>query len=163
MIARRMVRALWIAVASLAATAAWRSYVTQERLHAPGGAPGLATLVDIPEGPTTDSLDDASVLATDANPFRWDRSAADPSAQAAGPLGGTIPGAVSAPAVQISLRGILGGPPWTAVLTGVPGAPGAVVLRVGDTIAGFSIVRIRRDTVVVRGAGSVYTLTLMSK
>jgi hypothetical protein len=37
--------------------------------------------------------------------------------------------------------------------------PSPVVLRPGDTVAGFIVGRMTRDTVVLRGAGRTYFIT----
>lgn len=58
------------------------------------------------------------------------------------------------------LRGIVGGPPWSAVVQGVPGREGAVVMRLADTLSGLRISAIRRDTVVVRSTDTTWTLSL---
>lgn len=49
------------------------------------------------------------------------------------------------------LKGVVGGPPWQAVLSGVapPGAEQRLV-RVGDTIGAFTLVAIGPDSVVVQ-------------
>jgi hypothetical protein len=104
---------------------------------------------------SSDSIDEAAALAVDYNLFRSDRTSVDTNVAAVGSAPQRPP---AAPPATIMVRGILGGPPWTVVLQGVPGAPNPVVLRVGDTIAGFFLVRVKRDTVVVRGAGSTLTL-----
>jgi hypothetical protein len=58
------------------------------------------------------------------------------------------------------LRGIIGGPPWSAILEGIPGREGSVVLRRGDTIAALRVRAVRRDTVVVEGADTTWRLTV---
>jgi hypothetical protein len=57
------------------------------------------------------------------------------------------------------LQGVLGGPPWSAIVAGLPSMPSPVVLRPGDTVAGFIVGRMTRDTVVLRGAGRTYFIT----
>lgn len=60
---------------------------------------------------------------------------------------------------QIALQGVAG-PPWTAVLSGLPGRPAQAVVMVGDTIGNVRIRVIRRDTVVVQLGDSTVRLAL---
>ena len=61
---------------------------------------------------------------------------------------------------KLILRGVLGGPPWDALIDGVPGHDGALVVRVGQTVAGFTVRAVRRDTVFIRGFDTTWALTL---
>jgi len=65
-----------------------------------------------------------------------------------------------APTLDLVLAGILGGPPWQAVLRGVPGRDGSVVVREGETLEDLSITRVDRDSVVVQGADTSWVLTV---
>lgn len=69
----------------------------------------------------------------------------------------------SQPAQRPTLRGILGGPPWSVVLAGLIPSGEPILMRVGDTIAGFVVLRIARDSVVIRGGGIRHTLKLGSQ
>jgi hypothetical protein len=64
------------------------------------------------------------------------------------------------PRPQLTLGGDIGGPPWRAVVNGVPGHENGVVVSQGDTIAGLRIRSIRRDTVVIQGVDTTWTLTM---
>lgn len=64
------------------------------------------------------------------------------------------------PFQSLTLKGILGGPPWQAIFSGVPNHGGNVVARVGDTLTGLRVVRVRRDAVILRGRDTLLTLTL---
>lgn len=94
-----------------------------------------------------------SVASTD--PFRLDRHPPRP------PLGPvtTSPSVVSAP-LHLALTGISGGPPWHAIVSGIPGHDGGVVVNTGDTLGGVRIGAIRRDTVIVQMGDSSLTFTL---
>jgi hypothetical protein len=67
---------------------------------------------------------------------------------------------VTPPKPRLVLRGILGGPPWDALIEGIPGREGSAVVRTGDKLAGLLIRSVRRDTVVVRGADTTWKLTM---
>jgi hypothetical protein len=61
---------------------------------------------------------------------------------------------------QLVLRGLIGGPPWDALLEGVPGREGSVVLRGGRTIMGFRLTIVRNDTAYIEGMDTLWTLTV---
>lgn len=61
---------------------------------------------------------------------------------------------------QVALQGVAG-PPWTAVLSGLPGRPNQTVVMVGDTVGSARIRAIRRDTVVVQLGDSTVRLSLV--
>jgi hypothetical protein len=62
------------------------------------------------------------------------------------------------PRPQLTLGGIIGGPPWRAVVNGIPNHDGGAVVSPGDTIGGLRIRSIRRDVVVVQGQDTIWTL-----
>lgn len=63
------------------------------------------------------------------------------------------------PEMHLVLRGVLGGPPWSVVIAGLPSHPGTVLLRHGDTVGGLALVKVARDTAVLRGGGRTHVLT----
>jgi len=152
-------RALWVIAALFVAfaVAGWRSggvtadagrQVTQGAAVSGGttsASPGAAVLASLA----------SSVVARD--PFRLDRR---PSRVAYG----TEPPAPTTPSdpsrrPRLLLSGVFG-PPWQAVLEGVPGREGSVVARVGDVFGELRVRSIRRDTVVVQGADTTWKLTV---
>lgn len=71
----------------------------------------------------------------------------------------------SAPVVQIArptlvLNGVVGGPPWSAIITGLPGRDGNVVVRTGDTFGALTVRSIARAVVVVDGLDTTWHLSL---
>jgi hypothetical protein len=66
---------------------------------------------------------------------------------------------VAATLPPLSLRAIVGGPPWQAVLAGVPGEPETMV-AIGSDVRGLRVQSITRDEVVLRGGDSTWTLTM---
>lgn len=60
--------------------------------------------------------------------------------------------------LELILAGVLGGPPWQAVLKGVPGRPGSVVVREGESIDDLLIASVTKDSVVVSGADTSWVL-----
>lgn len=113
----------------------------------------------IPRVPT-DSLEDAVSDIVDQNLFRPERVAAQET-DAAPPMSGAMQ-TVGMPSTKprLLLRGVLGGPPWDAIIEGIPGHDGSVVIRAGQTIDGISIRGIHRDSVFARGFDTTWTLSL---
>lgn len=128
------------------------------RAPQPPGAP--SALPRIAAGERTSSVDANSaantLIATD--PFR---TARHPSPVAYRPeLEGapTLPSRLPRPALAVS--GIVGGPPWSAVLEGVPGRGGGAVVQAGDTLGGLRVRAVRPDTVVITGMDTTWRLTV---
>lgn len=106
---------------------------------------------------------DSTVLVASAgrlrsrNPFRLDRKPADVRYNPWEPAVVTPP---SPPPARppLALAGLLG-PPWNALVEGIPGREGGVLLQVGDTAGGVQFVALRGDTVVLAGFDTTWTLT----
>jgi hypothetical protein len=64
------------------------------------------------------------------------------------------------PIPHLTLSGIVGGPPWSAILDSVPGRDGSVLVRKGDTLGGLKVRSVGRDTVIVQGADTVWKLVV---
>ncbi|MCC6317241.1 MAG: hypothetical protein IT361_06060 [Gemmatimonadaceae bacterium] len=60
----------------------------------------------------------------------------------------------------LQLQGIVGGPPWSAVVQGIPGRDGEVLVQPGDTIAGLRIVRVTSTSVLVAMRDTAWALRL---
>ena len=143
------------AAAALGSIVAWTTAVpapaVDERPPAIGSLP-----------PAT--LDTAALAAFAArlklrDPFRLERQPADvrynpwePVAVAAAPA----PAPVRPP---LALAGLVGGPPWNALVEGIPGREGGVLLQLGDSANGVRFTALRGDTVVLSGFDTTWTLT----
>lgn len=130
-----------------------------------GGTAVRAAAAAPPRGPATVMMFDEDAFATlashvvEQDPFRLDRKpAAVPFGTPDVPV--PPPGAIVRPFQSLALKGIVGGPPWQAILAGVPNRQGNVVARVGDTLAGVRVVRVRADGVVLKGTGMDTLITL---
>ena len=155
-------RILWIATA-IAIVGGGATWVRESRAapvrstRAPIiTAPGSIAMID------SSSLSDAVDRVFEGNLFRRERRPADPGATVAGgaaPMPPQLPQPPKPPKPHPILRGLLGGPPWDAVLEGVPGREGNVVVRVGETSGGLTVRAVRRDTVIVQGADTIWKLT----
>lgn len=61
---------------------------------------------------------------------------------------------------HIELRGVMGGPPWQVLIDGVPGHQSSVLMRVGESVGGITVVGVKAGTVVLKGADTVWHLAL---
>jgi hypothetical protein len=157
-VTRRLERSVWIIAVLFAAVAVvgWRA--AGRRLREDTHGPRRTAIADttIPGTPTALlAMVAEQVVARD--PFRLERR---PSAVAFGAQ--VMPAMAPDPSVRrprLLLSGVLG-PPWQAVLEGIPGREGSVVAKVGDVFGELRIRSIRRDTVVVQGADTTWKLTV---
>lgn len=91
------------------------------------------------------------------NPFRINRA---PGARAGQP---TALASMSAPVTRIpmprpslTVRAIVGGPPWSALVDGLPNARGATVVREGDRFDWITIGAITRDTLTAAAGDTAW-------
>jgi hypothetical protein len=98
----------------------------------------------------------ARIRARDA--FRLDRKPADvlynpwePTAPVSQPV---PPRSVP----QLALAGLIG-PPWNALIEGVPGRETGLLITVGQELNGITFVGLRGDTVLLSGFDTTWTLT----
>jgi len=105
-----------------------------------------------------DSLDSAASHVMTHDPFRLERKPANVAFSIAPPaiVGAPPPG----PPVRIALQGMIGGPPWRAIVSGIPGHDGTIMVSSGDTLGGVTIRRIDRSGITVRVKDSTWTVTL---
>jgi hypothetical protein len=107
----------------------------------------------------SDSLDSATTHTVTHDPFRVDRKPAMIAFSMA-PSGVAGPPVPPAPIVRIVLHGTIGGPPWHAIISGIPGRDGTIVVSSGDTLGTVAIRSVNRDGVTVRVRDSTWTVTL---
>jgi hypothetical protein len=58
------------------------------------------------------------------------------------------------------LRGIIGGPPWQAIVDGIPGQSAGAIVRQGMAFDAITIRTVTRDTVFVQSPDTSWKLTL---
>jgi len=109
-----------------------------------GLAPGIAV--------TRDSL----TPLVSRNPFRISRVPAPIPYDPIQPVTPDQP----PPRPAFAVTGILWGPSPLAFLEGLPGTDGARIVRPGDTIGEFRILRIARAAVTVRGPDTTWTVSI---
>lgn len=123
-------------------------------------APHAALQATTPLAPPRDpfALERAAQATADANPFRLSRLPSDvPYSRI---TLSAPPAPPPAPRPTLVLKGIVGGPPWQAVIDGLPGAPPGSVVREGGVFGKLTIRSVTRDTVVIQAPDTVWHLTL---
>ena len=93
------------------------------------------------------------------DPFRIDRRPSDVRYNPWAPVGAAVAPPARPPRPPLAIGGIVGGPPWNALVLGLPGREGGALLTVGDTAAGIRVLRITRDTVYLAGLDTTWALT----
>jgi hypothetical protein len=132
------------------------------RRAAPPSTSDASVVPAEPPAPRTfgaESLTTAARRVVVRDPFRLDRR---PAAVAYRPeLEGVPlpPPPPRAPRPALAVGGILGRPgSWAALLAGVPGREGSVLVRPGDVLGELVVRSVGPDTVVVRGADTTWRL-----
>ena len=148
-------RILWLAAATMLVAAAvrWRT------VEPPPSSADAMFLVLPATAPliSPDSVATAARVLIAGDPFRIDRRPAKVRFRPDAERTDTSP-RTARPALR--LTGILGGSPWQAVLEGLPGRAGSVVVHEGELVEGFLVGSVRYDTVVVHGADTTWVLTV---
>lgn len=158
---RHVELALWVGAAVVAALAAARGRrMTAELSTSTGRAP--AWDADGTSSPVLVRRSGALVTASEAvvarDPFRFERR---PSGVAYSPaLEGAPPPPPRPPRPALAVTGIVGGPPWEALMEGIPGREGSTLVRRGDTLGGLRVGSITKDTVRISGMDTTWTLPL---
>lgn len=161
---RRAEALLWLAALVLLAVGAsrWRAAAPAP----PGAVPSALSLT--PPEPArvgAERLSDAVRTVAGGNPFRLDRVPApvpfgEPAAGDG--FGGGMPPPYEPPPPPrppLAVSGIAG-PPWRAVLEGVPGREGGVVVQRGDVLGELRVRDVTSSTVVIAAPDTVWRLTL---
>jgi hypothetical protein len=115
--------------------------------------------VPVFSGLDTSRLSGSATNLREHDPFRFDRTAARVRFNPSGPVG--QPGVAPPPAPPrpvIRLVGIIGGPPWTALVEGVPGRESGVLLRIGEASGGVRVTSLAGDSGVFAGFDTVWVL-----
>ena len=106
-----------------------------------------------------DSIAQAVAYVVANDPFRLSRQPATTAYSPA--LEGLAPPVVTRPPrPSLVLRGIVGGPPWSAIVDGIPGRDGSALLRGGDSVGTLVVRAVKRDTVIINGADTTWRLTV---
>lgn len=155
---RQLEMTLWMSAAAITGAA-----VVHARAAAEISASAVRPAIEASPAARTwqrSEIERAREAIVSRNPFRIDRK---PSIVAFGApalpyAGGFVPTKPPNPALKVS--GIIGGPPWAAVVEGMPGRDGGVLVRSGDVIGAFSVRSVTRDSVVIAGMDTTWRLTV---
>jgi len=139
---------LWLGVAR------WRDALPDRAVRAVVVGPAPDARVDA----GSPVADDARV-AIERNPFRLSRLPADVRfARASAPAVEPVQTPLVRP--PLSLTGIVGGPPWTAIIEGLPGQAAGTLVREGSTFDKLVVRTVTASNVVVQGPDTTWRLTL---
>lgn len=161
MTSRRLELALWIVAITLAVFAGVRGRAAAFELSkaATGAVPPWEALpapssVLVPRSSTLVAASEALVAR---DPFRLERK---PSGVAYSPAAEAAPPVARPPRPALAVVGIVGGPPWEALLEGIPGRQGSALVRRGDTLGGLRVRSITKDAVKVTGMDTTWVLAV---
>ena len=110
--------------------------------------------------PDAKQLRDAADLIVSNDPFRLTNTPAlvryDPKAE-----GAVATTSVAAPPIRpvMTLKAIVGGPPWQAIVDGLPGQPPGTVVRAGNAFDKLVARAVTRDSVVIQGPDTTWVLS----
>jgi hypothetical protein len=111
-----------------------------------------------------DSLASAADVVVDGDPFRIANAptsvAYAPTTDGPQQIGAAIVAPVRVPHPVLVLRAIVGGPPWQAIVDGLPGEPPGTIVNAGMIVSSLKIRSVSRDTVLVQGTDTTWRLTL---
>ena len=141
-------------VACAMATHRWRQLDV-----GPATGHAIPALTRTPMPAFTRSALRAAAETTVANdPFRLSNSPPDVDASMRSNAGKPSP--ARAPHPTLVLKAITGGPPWQAIVAGIPGQPGDALVAPGGAYGTLTVQSITRDAVVVRAPDTTWTLSL---
>jgi hypothetical protein len=121
--------------------------------------PRVAELRSNAPAVTDSALEEAETLAVTNDPFRLSNmppeARFDPANEVAGSARAFTPPPVRPTFV---LKAIVGGPPWQAVVNGIPGQPAGTVTRQGAQFDKLVVRSVTRDSVIIQGPDTAWVL-----
>ena len=106
-------------------------------------------------------LAEAEELIVSNDPFRL---ANEPTAVRYDPAREDAPAAatqVGLPRLRpnMVLKAVIGGPPWQAIVDGIPGQPPGTIVRAGSTFDQIVVRAVTRDSIIIKGADTTWILS----
>ena len=123
-----------------------------------GSVPPSGDAGESPSPIATDSLNTLADRIVDADVFRLARRPSPVTFGASADAG--MAKTPAPPKPPLALSGVIGGPPWTGLLDGVPGRDQSVLVHAGDTLGGLRVRSVTRNRVVVAGLDTTWQLTV---
>lgn len=111
------------------------------------------------------ALAEAEELTVTNDPFRLSNAPPSVRYDPANEGGASGLGTVTPPPVRptLTLKAIVGGPPWTAVIDGIPGQAAGTIARQGTTFDKLTVRVVTRDSVVVQGPDTAWVLSFKGR
>lgn len=110
----------------------------------------------------TERLDSARSSLVDNDMFRLANAPAsvryDPASDGPAISGSSAPVAPPPFRPAMTLKAIVGGPPWQAIIDGLPGQPPGTIARTGSTFDRLTVRAVTRDSVIVQGPDTSWVL-----
>jgi hypothetical protein len=159
MTVRSAERGLWVGAMLALVTGIVQAQLGARRALTAGRPTLLPAITAAPARATADSLESAVEVIANLNLFRPERTSAEEHTSAQPTMATAMPQPPSAKP-RLVLRGVLGGPPWDAIIEGIPGREGSAVLRAGQSLGGVTVRAVRQDTAWARGFDTTWTLIL---
>jgi hypothetical protein len=152
--------ALWTTagVGAVAAVRGWREATSPQGVRLTPQRPSAS----VPRLSSPDTLRMAASMIVERDPFRVDRRPSTVAFRTDLEGAAPPPPPPKPPRPALSLAGIIGGPPWEALLVGIPGKDGSFLVRQGDVIDGFRIRSVGHDSVVVQASDTTWRLAVKS-
>jgi hypothetical protein len=114
---------------------------------------------------TDSALAEAEDLTITNDPFRLSNSPSsvryDPATD--NPTSGIGSPVIAPPRPTLVLKAIVGGPPWQAVIDGIPGQPPGTLAVQGSKFDRILVKTITRDSVIVQGTDTVWVLSFRGR
>jgi hypothetical protein len=136
---------------------------TRDALEHPTVAPPVIWAVRTAGDSGMQRLDSAARVVASSDPFRLERRPSTVPYSAAQEGAPAAPPPPEPPKPKLVLVGIVGGPPrtpWVALLDGVPGQDGSVLVHAGDTLAGLRVRTLGPKGITITGLDTTWKLTL---
>lgn len=156
------------AVIAVAAACLFAAAGLRWRSAAPATPETLSVVIAlrvVPAAPLDDSLTDSEDLIATNDPFRLSNTAPtvryDPAAD--GVASATNSVAAPAPRPLLVLKAIVGGPPWRAVIDGIPGQPAGAIVEQGNKFDKLVVRIVSRDSVIVQGPDTSWVLNFRKR
>lgn len=131
----------------------------------PSASSAVIALQKAPASPSDDSLAGAEELIATNDPFRLSNSAPtvryDPANDGVNVSNGNV--ALPAPRPTLVLKAIVGGPPWRAVIDGIPGQPAGAIVEQGNRFDKLIVRAVTRDSVIVKGSDTSWVLSFRKR
>lgn len=157
----RVIGGAWaLAMTVIAASAAaWSTAIPIVDPERPTASHREGTRFSVASVPDTNRLSSSAKSLRDHDPFRFERKPTGVRFNPSGPNNQQVaPPPPAPPRPALRLVGIIGGPPWTTVVEGVPGRESGVLLRVGEDVGGIRLTTVGGDSAVFAGFDTTWVL-----